>query len=257
MSVNNRVAILIPAWDDYSDLWAPFLKLLFRFWPNCAFKIYLPTYKNVDIENVEVIHLRDGYISWSDLLIKTLKLVNEDYVLIFFQDLFLIGYVDNDKILKVINWMDSIGANYVRLNPSPKPDRYYNDMVGIIAKGSVYRASTMFSVWKKDVLLDLLRPKEDAWGFEIKGSERSDKYDGFYCTWDKYFKYVNGVVKGKWERRALRKIQGLGVEVDLKKRKVMDIFENLRFYLKEKRTGLFLSLMPSKYRRKARCLFLK
>ena len=90
MDIKEKFAILIPPWDEYSDLWEPFFNLFFRFWPDCPFKVYLPTYKpDISILRVKIILLKDNYISWSDLLIKTLSYINEPYVFLFFQDLFL------------------------------------------------------------------------------------------------------------------------------------------------------------------------
>jgi len=260
MDIKEKFVILIPPspWGDYSDLWGPFFNLLFRFWPDCPFKVYLATYKpDINIPpRVKIILLKDNYISWSDLLIKTLNYINEPYVFLFFQDLFLYDFVDTDIILEIFEWILKVDANYVRLNPSPKPDKYYNELIGVVSKGAIYRASA-FSVWNKDVLLDLLRPDESAWDFEIYASVRSDKYDGFYSIRKRYFYYINGVVKGKWQRGAVRKLNSLGIEVNLEKRKMMSLTETVGYYLKTQRSNLFKIIVPSRLRRKVKDFILR
>ncbi len=53
------------------------------------------------------------------------------------------------------------------MNPWPKPDKHYSQLVGIVSKGTIYRTATVLSVWKKDILLDLLKVGESAWDFEV------------------------------------------------------------------------------------------
>jgi hypothetical protein len=195
-------------------------------------------------------------ISWSDSLYKGVSQLEQHYVLLFLDDLFLYDFVKTAKVLEVLNWILESGANYVRLNPSQRPDKAFNELVGIVSKGTIYRTSTVLSVWKKEVLLDLLKPGESAWGFEIYGSVRSDSYDAFYSTWENYFTVINGVIKGKWQRRAVEKLQQLGIEIDLAKRPVMKLTETAALFFKEQRSKL-LNLFPSKYRRKVKNFILR
>ena len=113
------------------------------------------------------------------------------------------------------------------MNPSPKPDKRYSELVGIVSKGTIYRTSTVLSIWKKNILLSLSSHGESAWDFEIYGSIRSDTYDGFFCAWEKYFFIINTVIKGKWERGAIKKLKSLGIEIDLSKREVMTFEETI------------------------------
>ena len=256
MDIKGKFSIIVPSCDKYSDLWKPFFDLFFRFWPDCPFKIYLLTDRlNINIPNVEALP-SGNYLSWSDSLINALNHIEEDYVFLFLEDLFLLDFVNTDSILEIFEWILRVDANYVRLNPSPKPDRYYNKLIGIISKGIIYRASTVLSIWKKDVLLDLLQPGESAWDFEIYGSVRSDKYDSFYSVRKRYFYYINGVVKGKWQRGAVKKLNSLGIEVNLEKRKMMSLEETIGYYLKRQRSNLF-KIIPLRFRRKVKDFILR
>jgi len=249
LSEQDRFCVLVVSCDNYSDLWVPFFKLFWRFWGDCPFRVYLlVNEKEISIPNVHVIRVGKD-ISWSDNLISALTYVNEHYILMVLDDLFFIDYVSNQNILRVVDWILQHEPNYVRMKPSPKPDKPYNGIVGIVSKGTIYRTSTVMSVWKKEILIDLLKPGETAWEFEIYGTVRSDKYDGFYSTWEDLFPVVNGVIKGKWQRNVVKKLQSLDVEININGRKVMSGSETSMFWFKKQRSR-FLNLMPSKYRRK-------
>ena len=248
LNIKDKFAVLVVSCDKYSDLWEPFFKLFWRFWPDCPFNVYLLSNRlNSDIQGVKGLLIGED-ISWSDNLYNGVSKLKEDYIFLFLDDLFLCDFVKSDRVLQVLDWTLAYNANYVRMNPSPKPDKPYNELVGIVSKGTIYRTSTVLSVWKKAILLDLLRPGESAWDFEIYGTIRSDVYDGFYSTWEEYFPVVNGVIKGKWQRSAVKKLKLLGVNIDLSKRGVMTNREALIFFLKRQRSRL-LKIIPAKYRR--------
>ncbi len=38
---NSELAILVCSCDKYADVWEPFFKLFFKFWPDCPYPIYL------------------------------------------------------------------------------------------------------------------------------------------------------------------------------------------------------------------------
>ena len=120
-------------------------------------------------------------ISWSDNLIKTLNQINQEYVLLTFDDLFLTAKIDNNQIKSIIEYSIDKDFNYVQLYRSISKGR----REGFLFKKSretKYRNSTIWSLWKKDVLLNLLKVQESAWEFEINGNIRSSSFDHFYST---------------------------------------------------------------------------
>lgn len=248
LDIKDKFAVLVVSCDKYSDLWEPFFQLFWRFWPDCPFNVYLLSNKvSAEIPQVRNLLVGDD-LSWSDSLLKGVAQLKEEYVFLFLDDLFLYDFIKTDRVLKVFNWILASGANYVRMNPSQRPDRPFNKIVGIVSKGTIYRTSTVLSVWKKDVLLDLLKANESAWDFEVFGSIRSDRYDGFYSTWENHFPVMNTVIKGKWQRSALKKLESMGIKIDLSKRCPMTLVETLVLRFKELRSHM-LNLMPAKYRR--------
>jgi len=256
-NIKDNLAVLVVSCDKYSDLWKPFFDLFRRFWPDCPFNVYLLSNKTkCNVCGVENILVGDD-ISWSDNLLKATSQLKEGYVFLFLDDLFLYGPVNTEKVLEVLSWAIESDVNYIRMNPMRnKPDRPFNEVVGILSKKAIYRTSTVVSVWKKSVLLNLLKGGESAWDFEVHGSVRSDKYDRFYAAWKDCFPITNGVIKGKWRRGAAKKLKSLGIEIDLTSRKIMTLGETIVLSFKVFRARI-LSLCPAKYRRRIKGFVLR
>lgn len=245
----DDIAVLVVSCDKYSDLWPSFFTLFRRFWPDCPFKVYLLT-NNGDFvfPGVSIIKVGND-ISWSDNIKAGIRQLREKYVLMFLDDFFILKSVNTNAIRLICNEFVRIEGSYLRLNPTVKADMKYNQYFGIVSKGTIYRTSTILSLWNKDSLYDLLRSGESAWDFEISGSVRSDAYSGFYATLEDCFSVINGVIKGKWERNAYRKIKSFCPDARLECRRVMTFFEEILFMLKITRSNV-LQFLPSRFRRK-------
>jgi hypothetical protein len=250
MDIKEKFSIIIPSCDKYSDLWEPFFELFWRFFPDCPFNVYLiSNEKSFNYPKLTNIFIGKD-VSWSDNLKRGLFQIKEDYVFLFIDDLFLVDYVKTDMVIKTFRWMLENSANCIKMNSRQHPDKPYNDLVGIVSRGTIYR-TTVMSVWKKNILLELLKDGESAWDFEIYGTVRSDKYDGFYSTWEDCFPVINGVIKGKWQRGAVRRLNLLGIKVDLNRRQMMTKKETIVLFFKELRSKIFKTI-PAKYRRKVK-----
>lgn len=253
---NKSIAIIIPSCDKYSDMWEPFFFLFRKFWPECSYKIYLVTnHLKPSFPGVEVLNIGED-VTWSANLKKSLNLIPEDNIFLWIDDLFLMEKVDSGKIKKIFNAAIKENLPYICLNGLPKPNKKINNMYGEILPGSLYRVSTVLSLWRKEILQELLSEKESAWQFEIEGSARSDIISNFMVTNKKEIQIVNGVIKGKWRRSVVRKLINFGIDLNFKKRKIFNPFEEFIFSLKRVRSFLF-SLLPFKYRREIRKIFIK
>lgn len=245
MSQKSNIAVVVVSCDNYSDLWHPFFTLFRRYWPNCPYQVYLVSnFIEIDEEGVVALPVGED-ISWSDNLIKALNLIDEEYVFMIIDDLLFVNHVKSEQIHELFEWIREEEPNYVRLNPFPKPDKPYNDFAGIVSPGTLYRTSTVMSVWKKTTLLDLLKPGENAWEFEVYGTLRSDKYDKFYSTWQALIPFINSVIKGKWRRSAIKCLGSLSVPIQLSSRKVMTRWESFLFFNALLRNRV-LNLFPSR-----------
>ena len=91
----NNVALIISTYDDSEDLWKPLEQTYLKYWNDIDFPIYLST--NNKVFDSTLFHsLKIGNeLSWSDNLIKSLHSINQDYVLLTFDDLFLTNCLTN------------------------------------------------------------------------------------------------------------------------------------------------------------------
>ena len=251
----NGIAVLVVTCDNYSDLWPPYFSLFRRFWPDCPFPIYLlSNYKRCETPGVITIDVGEDR-AWSDNLLNGLNRIKEEFVLMWIDDLFLLEKVDTQSLLRVCNEFIKVDGNYIRLNPTVKADAQFNEHFGLTSRGTIYRTSTVLSLWRKEVLRELLRPGESAWDFEILGTIRSDAYDGFFATWRNYFTIVNGVIKGKWQRKAYKRIRTFCPDAVLERRKIMSFAEEMAVYVKVIRAWM-LSRIPARYRRRIKDIVL-
>jgi hypothetical protein len=251
-----NMAILVVSCDDYADLWPIFFNLFQRFWKECPFKLYLLTNElQPAFEGVTV--LRTGKDrSWSDNLMVGLNSITEDYVMLFLEDLLLCEPVRMELLMPVLSWFWEQRGNYLRLVCRTPADKSVNEFLGEISPGSIYRTSTVMSIWKKDVLARLLKTGESAWEFEVHGSARSDTYPHFFSVWNDLVTIINAVIKGKWDRSALKRVRLLGCQPDLRLRPSMTPTETFFLYAKTARASAF-RLIPGKYRRRIKHLALR
>ncbi len=254
MTNNSRnIGLLVVSCDKYSDLWEPFFACMQKNWPDCPYEIYLlANYKNTDVKGVRTILIGED-LSWSDNVLTGLSKINEDYIIMFIDDLLIKEKVDTPAVKNLLSWMVKKDANYLRLSPTPKPDKTYNDLVGIVSPGTIYRASTVLSVWKKNTLCQLLVRGESAWDFEVFGTVRSDNYNQFYSTHFSLIEVLNSVIKGKWQKSAIEFMQRSKITYS-GMRNVMSLSEAFKFKLKIIRSKL-LTLVPARYRRKVKEIF--
>jgi len=256
---NNSLSlgILVLSCDKYEDIWRPFFHCLERYWPDRPFPCYLVTnHQRPEFPGVSIIAVGDDR-TWSDNVLKALEQVGEDYVLMFIEDLLLHAPVDATRLERILTWVATERPPYVQLVRSESPDGPHSDLVGVVLPGTLYRTSTVISVWRKDVLKGILTSGESAWDFELTGSARSDAFGVFYRSWTDCFKVTNCIIKGVWYPPALKQMRALGVPISTTPaRRAMSIREFLVFQAVILRSKVF-KLFPRKLRRRIRLEILK
>ena len=209
----NNTALVISTFDKSKDLWFPLEKTYRKYWSDIDFPIYLTTNHEV-FENRSFKSLTVGdEISWSDNMIKSLNKISENYIFLTFDDLFLTEKVDNTLVNKIIKKAIDNDFNYLQFYRSISSGRRIDKLLFEKSNTTLYKNSTIWSFWKKDILLELLIKTESAWEFERKGNERSFNYKKFYSTRKNIISFVNGVVKGKWNPKVITKLNKMGIEV--------------------------------------------
>jgi hypothetical protein len=228
----NLCSIVITSCDAYRDAWEPFFTLFFRYWPDCPFNIYLVsnTEKYPD-ERVQTLTITPD-LKWSSNLTTSLKLIPTKYIIYFQEDYFLRSRVDNNKIFQALSLAEETKAAYIRLFPCPGPDTPYQDRtdIGLISQNAVYRNSTQTAIWNKEQLINLLKPGETGWDFEMRGGlERArlikEPFFAYHKPIINYF--CTAILKGMYLFDAIKFARGEGIKLDHKARK----FENYFHYI--------------------------
>jgi hypothetical protein len=247
----KKVALLILSCDKYNDLWENYFILFNKFWPDCPFPVYLQTNAlDFDCEIITNVIKVGEDNSWSEDLLQSLSYLEQyDYVLLMMEDMFLNRKVSNTQILSVLDDFFNVNGNFITLINEPNYDKKFSENFGIISPGAMYRSTATAALWRKKVLVDILRENETAWDFEKKGSIRTDQYDGFYAVVNNCFSFFHGVVKGQWTMHAVKEFNKIGLDIDFSTRKVFSsrtsFFRVLYIYIRK----FVLMIVPFKYRR--------
>jgi hypothetical protein len=247
VTMNKSTALIVLTCDNYSDLWPMFIEFSEKYWPDCPYDKYFIT-NNKEIPESSFNSIKIGKDdSWSDGLLRAIVELKPkyDYLLITLEDSPLIDYVDQNKLNVITDAFLSAKGNFLSLftqHNMGKPTRKFNEYFGIIDKGSLYRPTCVYSLWKISVLEDLLIREENAWDFERYGSVRSDKYDDFFMVYNNFFIMSNTVIKGKWLRSEYKKIKKLGYKPNIIDRELMSMKEE--FFLK---TYTLIFIILNKY----------
>lgn len=225
-------SVLVPSCDAYSDLWKPFFRLFWRFWPDCPFPVYLGA-NELRYEDARVAPIfSDQGNNWSNRVRQHLEAVPTPYVLLILEDFFWRRSTPTAHVLSLFAAMQALHGEMLRLTNRPPPDDRVagHPDIGRVTPGAPYRASTQAAIWRTQTLLDLIRPGESIWEFETEGSRRSDSIgDGFYSTWRQVLPYGYHVVeKGSWFRHEARRFGRMGVGCDFTARAIMTRREALR-----------------------------
>jgi hypothetical protein len=216
------IAVLVASCDAYADLWEPFFALFRRYWSDCPYPVYLgANFLRPPDPGVRSLAVGED-IDWSSGFAEMLRRVDEPYVLVMLEDYLLSAPVDSGRIGRLIEYMKARGAACMRLMPVPGPPEATADFpdAGDLPKGAPYRLSLQAAVWRRDVLLGLLRPGESPWQLEVRGTLRADEGEEpflsvvrdhasplpYFCT---------AVVRGVWLRDAVALCRRERIAVDL------------------------------------------
>ncbi len=241
----DSCAVLVLSCDKYADLWKPFFQSFWKFWPSCPYPVYLGS-NTIAYEGDRVATLLSGEdTDWSSSYRSILAQIEEEYLYVFLEDIFLIQEPDPERIRFVSEMMIQNKGNHLHFAPIPKPERIENG-VGIYERGMPYRA-TVVGLWNRQYLLQLILDGESAWNFEILGSYRTQYDDGFYCASPALFHWLNVVEKGVWQKRELDYCIKNGYTVDLDRRAVLSGWDHLCSRLKKLWFDCFICI-PWRYR---------
>jgi hypothetical protein len=250
----GSLAILVSSYDAYSDLWPPYFAAFQRNWPDCPYPVYLlsnyKTFPDPAVKSIRVGSVK----AWPESIRLALNQIPEDFVLLLLEDLFIVSRMDTKRFEQLNTWIAEQRPACIRLQPDRGmvPTRFPG--ICMLPPGTPYRSSTVISLWRKDVLLDVLRPGESIWEFEVVGSQRTDKYPDFYVTEQSYVRYIHGVIRGKWVPRAQKQLIAAGYPVQKQARPVFALSDRIVQWARVLRSRA-LEKIPIWYQRRIRLRF--
>jgi len=243
----SEFAIIILSCDKFHDVWMPLIFSFKKYWGDCPFEIFiLSNYKKVVDPNIKNIYVGED-ISWSQNLINALDKIPHKNVILWLDDVFITDDVCTNRILNDAKWFFDNEIDYLRLRSTDSrlmasPKSYEN-----IKEDAPYRTSIFATIWRKEVLSNLIVKDENPWQFELRGSERSKKYKRFYSVKSTRIRYIHAVEKGIWIRTAVKWIKNNNLPIDLEYRRQFSLTEHI-FMTLAKLKGFFINILPSKSR---------
>jgi hypothetical protein len=246
-------AVLVLSCDKYSGLWDLFFSRWERYWPDCRCPTYLlSNTKLYARDNVTTLCTGEDR-DWSSNLIFALDRIQADDILLMMEDAPLNAMVDDQAFTRLFARYQREGMNYLNLKAEPRPRRPDHEL-GELPSGSLYRAALVPSLWNKSVLRQLLVVGETAWQFEIAGSQRSDRFPGFFSVRREFFGLLHCVIRGKLDLRAARVLERSG-EIAALGFPSMTFSEYLDVRVRESRGLLMRTVVPVQWHRRLRSLY--
>lgn len=198
-----KTAFLVVSCDHYSDLWEPFFKTFHKYWNNCPYQLYLASnYKKYEDSKVNNISYGEDK-PFSTNLINILKSIDEEYIILWFEDAFITKNVDDVFVRNLVKKAISLNIDHLKLTvDSPLYYGEKNEQFGSIPRGVKYRSAIGMALYKRSTLDELLIPGESAWELD-KSTRADDSKLEFYSLnsklrFNRPFTIINSVIKGKW-----------------------------------------------------------
>jgi hypothetical protein len=223
-SSSNDVAFMVVSCDKYSDLWDPFFHCLYKYWPDCPYKIYLLSNHQKYVKfSVTTLNIGDDR-SYADNLRAGIAQIKEPWVILFVEDALIAKPVDTERFQSVIADAQSIPVGYLKITPDLPLcyDIRPNSQIGPVPKGVRYRSAIGMALYKVETLNKLLTPGASAWELD-KSTISDDMEELFFALTSKaarrpLLSLVHGVIKGKWYWSAIPFLKREGFKHVLKGR---------------------------------------
>ena len=196
----ENCAILVLSCDKFEDTWEPFFKLFHHYFDECDIPLYLGT-NTKEFDDKKVVTVLSGEDKdWSSSLKNILAQIQEEFILILLDDLFITSKFDDEKMKNCFDFMNNSDVKHIHLKTSMKPASIINNdygQFGVYDIGMPYTVNVI-GFWNKNYLNNILIPGESPWNFEIMGSYRVSYDPGFYCLMQVLFDDLHGIEKGMW-----------------------------------------------------------
>lgn len=213
-------AIVLYTHTDVKDVWPAFFGQTEKYLPDTKKYIFVDKDDEDIPEGYTKIFYDDSKV-YRERFLSCMEQVDDEFVLIHHEDMFLYDTPDIDRINKYIERIKSDKTkHFVKLirggSQVGKDDTEHSELK-VINNTFEYIFAIQPTIWKSDKLIELLSKSggENIWKFEMAAQRtcRENKIYGFYVDdggikrgslhWDsKVYPYVaTAVVKGKWNTK--------------------------------------------------------
>ena len=219
--------ILVMSCDKNEDLFSLFYHCIEKYWPEHPEVIY--STETVTNPFYTTINKDCDLDKWTTRLRETVKEIDDKFILVMCDDIFIRETVDNDTITGLVSYFDKNTAAINFENHFDYDDIDFNNLLTLRPENGKYKTSMMFQLWKKDKLLNVLKGVDtDPWKFEQLNPHKDYKY---YCNANSHTGLIDfgkvdriynwGIVQGKWTREAIRFFKSEGIDIDYSKRGIL------------------------------------
>jgi hypothetical protein len=174
--MNQKVTILVYAWDPYFPAWPVFCYALNKYWGDCPYPlVFITNFLDPPCGN----SIKVGSInSFYEKMRIALEHIVSPYILFMHEDYWIQNMVNTQHIVDYVGLLEMDVCDYIRLIPVPPPDRPFpvDLRLGIIDTDSAYRVSFMASLWRVNVLRDIIQPNLSLWEHEKYGHQLTSKF---------------------------------------------------------------------------------
>lgn len=219
------ISEVILSLDKYSDLWPTFFECAKRYW-HVEMPVYLVTnHLKPEFPGITTIQTGDE-VSWSRRARAAIEKIPSNYILLMLEDYFIISDFSNVQLDPILTFIEQNSCDYLRIYPIPDLRQKEKKDVGIysLPSDSLYGVNLQPAIWNREYLLTLLGNDDfSAWEFEARQKNDSPKkIPGKLYSVNYYpFVMVNGVLQGKWYPSSVKKLDQLGIQVDLSHRPLL------------------------------------
>lgn len=263
-TLSNSISIVVIGYDGYKDVWNNFVHFINKYWKDRP-KTYLATSElEPDYYNIEII--KAGVSSeWSNKARNALKKIKTKYVLLLLEDFFIVDYVDNNKLNEILDFIIKYGIKFYQLS-SMSFTKYlifekklsgYN-YVHIIPKSKKYGLNLQAAIWDKDYLLEIIgEGNYNTWEFECNNIyiKNYDENKISYVIDDRnVLNILHSVLQSKYLPSAIYKCRKIGYNLNNSNRKVMSVWDELKFRFKSLMGRLIPNRLIIPFKRLARHL---
>lgn len=197
-----KVALVVTSSNGYYDLLDGFQYFFKRNWPDCPYEIHycLENFRKLDLDGF--LHFNKGNTSWSSRLIRTIKKIDADFLILMCEDYFIFDKINNSEISFILDLLIDYKLDTISWSPTEKTGVRNKNLVSNedyklnqTLRGLTYKYHIVaHGFYRKQSLLEILRENENIWEFENFGSFRTNLFQqikiGRYIVKNNPFKYL-------------------------------------------------------------------